>query len=369
MAETTLYDHIEAGDLASVQAALSSGAPVNAHSKWGTTPLAHAIISLQGKIARHLLEHGASPELGFKREWQVEQPSFGLKLPDAASPMHLAAIAGSAELVQLLADHGADVNDPSGLDDDSQLIPLHLATGPAVKKLVELGGDVSRKNNYAWTPLVYAISRGDILAVRILAESGAGIDFERITRYKIRRSSPGAGEKDSEQLVTGTSSPLLVSTGHGRVNPGTAEIVSILAANGADVNRRYFTKFSADGEDISFTALSLIFASRAPKPTIRSPHAVGDIYGERELATITALVSAGADVNNPPILGYLLEGQLPFADFEHREKVLELLVSKGAKISSGDSPLDLLSNALVQNPDDSQAQEQLQRLAVILERA
>jgi Ankyrin repeat len=80
--------------------------------------------------------------------------------------------------------YGADVNSVIRLDKGSPVVPLHVAAGKAVE--------------FGWTPLIYAISREDVDAIRVLVRHGAKVNTERTTRYKGRVRS---GE---EKLVVGT---------------------------------------------------------------------------------------------------------------------------------------------------------------------
>lgn len=94
--------------------------------------------------------------------------------------------------------YGADVNSVIRLDKGSPVVPLHVAAGKAVEGLIKAGADVEYKNEFGWTPLIYAISREDVDAIRVLVRHGAKVNTERTTRYKGRVRS---GE---EKLVVGT---------------------------------------------------------------------------------------------------------------------------------------------------------------------
>jgi hypothetical protein len=63
---------------------------------------------------------------------------------------------------------------------------------------------------------------------------------------------------------------------------------------------------------------------------IRASHASKEKYGEKEVASIRALIMAGVDVNTPGVLNDLCNGVMPFADYGYRLKALEALVGAGA---------------------------------------
>ena len=102
-----------------------------------------------------------------------------------------------------------------------------------------------------------------------------------------------------EKLVLGTSSPLMVSCGHGRLTDQSAEIIRILASAGADVNRRYTIELGPeDGTPPTFTLLSLICGSRVERPVVRSPHSESKRWEEKELQVVNLLLQLGADRND-----------------------------------------------------------------------
>jgi len=149
---------------------------------------------------------------------------------------------------------------------------------------------VDYKNEFGWTPLIYAILREDIGAIRLLVQHGADVNIARTTRYKVRVKS------SYEKLVVGTSSPLMMACSHGRLTPKSGEMIEILAAAGADVNHRYTVELSLeDGRAPTFTALDLICGSRVKQPEVQSPHNTGEGYGKKEKQAIMALLEAGAD--------------------------------------------------------------------------
>ncbi|RFU82174.1 ankyrin [Trichoderma arundinaceum] len=325
---------IKAGSFSGVKEAMGMG-NVNQYSTAGFTPLGTAILCGNSTIAKYLLEQGADIQLGYISEECQEKSSLHHNLPEVCPPIHLASVSGSADLIHLLVDHGADVNDPSGIDYGAQMLPLCLSRGEATKTLIRLGADVSLKNAPGFTPLLYAIAREDIPSARLMVERGADVEAEKITKYRIRVASEDGTEDPEGRLVEGTSSPLMVACHQGRLRNTSAQMIQILVSAGADVNRLYNIKNA--GVYMSFTALSLICGSRTPTPVLRGAHANKDQYSKKEVAAIRALIAAGADINNPPIISYLCEGRMPFRDFESRLSVMDMLIRHGVQINPASS--------------------------------
>jgi hypothetical protein len=91
--------------------------------------------------------------------------------------MHAAARYGHADILSLLLEHGADVDER-----DATQTPLHRALFfgklEAVRFLLDRGADINARHDLDWTPLHFAV-RGkvkDIQIVRLLLEHGADVN-------------------------------------------------------------------------------------------------------------------------------------------------------------------------------------------------
>ena len=91
--------------------------------------------------------------------------------------MHAAARYGHADILSLLLEHGADVDER-----DASQTPLHRALYfgklEAVRFLLDRGADINARHDLDWTPLHFAV-RGevkDIQIVRLLLEHGADVN-------------------------------------------------------------------------------------------------------------------------------------------------------------------------------------------------
>ena len=98
--------------------------------------------------------------------------------------MHAAARYGHADILSLLLEHGADVDER-----DSSQTPLHRALCfgklKAVRFLLDRGADISARDVDDWTPLHFALrgSVQDIQIIRLLLEHGADVNARDSSGY------------------------------------------------------------------------------------------------------------------------------------------------------------------------------------------
>ena len=87
---------------------------------------------------------------------------------------HEAADHGTAELVRLLLEHGANAS----AEDNRRRAPLHEAAYDVevVRMLLEYGANVHAEDYLGRTPLHVAAQHGSIGAVRMLFEHGADVN-------------------------------------------------------------------------------------------------------------------------------------------------------------------------------------------------
>jgi len=136
------------GGATRVEALLATGGSPELRSSDGWTPLHLAAYMGHAPVARALLSRGT--------------PVDAVSSNAMANTPLCAALAGrgSADVVQLLVDAGADVNFRAALG----VTPLHLAASrgadPLVQLLLERGADPSARMDDGTTPAAIAASRG-----------------------------------------------------------------------------------------------------------------------------------------------------------------------------------------------------------------
>ncbi len=169
-AATTDDELIEAardGDVQAVRALLARGVDPNAATGDGMTALHWAAERNQPRVARVLLEAGATVDSGTR---------IG-----AYTPLHLASRRGNSEMVRALLDAGADVHAKTA---NSGVTALHLAAGAvdgaaSVRALLDRGADPDAvEATFGQTPLMFAAGANRVESVRALLEAGADPSVE-----------------------------------------------------------------------------------------------------------------------------------------------------------------------------------------------
>lgn len=119
--------------------------------------------------AKMLLKHYVSDNIPFRRQTS-RKDSYG------RTPLFWAATQGHRDVVELLLDHGANINSK----DLNKLTALHIAVTGGHKDVVSLLLDRSAKiedrGNYGDTPLARAIQANSKDIVKLLLERGARVD-------------------------------------------------------------------------------------------------------------------------------------------------------------------------------------------------
>lgn len=103
------------------------------------------------------------------------QHGADVNIPDDthSMPLHLASSKGSVETVHLLIQHGANVNAQNG----NKSTPLHLAAssrlvleGTIVRLLLRHGANLDVKDNEGRTPLEIATAAGNSWIAKLLSD-------------------------------------------------------------------------------------------------------------------------------------------------------------------------------------------------------
>jgi ankyrin repeat protein len=321
---------------------LEFGGDPNVRDRHGRTPLHYAIM-LDGPL-RLLLDHGADPNARDKdgktplhyavarRNW------YGVKLlleygaevdgelaeALCLSPLHLAALRGSAEEVERLLNGGADPN----VRDVFGRTPLHYAAARNHKAAAELllkhGADPNAKDESGETPLDLAAWRcavdvlelllplGDVNAVAEKARCLAvlkRLGFE--TPERVRRRCEPYVARALEADVSSVESVLREAA-----YAGCGEVASVL--------RRRFP-----AEVVRRAAFEL---AGLPPPEELSPDALRDGWYS-DPVVVELLLSRGVDPNTRDGGGFTA---LHVAAMSCRREAISLLLSRGADLNARD---------------------------------
>jgi ankyrin repeat protein len=267
-----IADAVMRGQVNMVRTLLSEGADVNEPQVDGATALHWAVLADDLGTAQVLLNAGANPSTANRV---------------GATPMQLAAINGNADMLEALIDAGAAPDETLTQTGDGDTILMMAArTGvvEAVQVLLDHGADVNAMETWSnTTPLMWAVAEGHAEVARLLIEYGAELDVK--TKFQppdTARGFVGSEPRDRlpeevgpQQLALGELTPLMMAA-----REGDLETVRVLVEAGADINA-----YAADGKG----ALALAIFN-----------------GGYEVASylVDSLVDSGSDINHVDARGF-----------------------------------------------------------------
>ncbi|MFH1718217.1 MAG: ankyrin repeat domain-containing protein [Planctomycetota bacterium] len=293
---TPLYCAVDSNNMDLVKLLVEADADVNAGS-W--PPLCQALYKGNTTIAKFLIDHGAN--VNYPEDW---------------GPLHEASIY-NIEMVKLLLARGANVNGGNGKHEPALYAAIRGGHRDIVELLIQHGADVNAKNNTwrrVYTPLQRAAITGRTEAVKLLLEAGANISVKddrgqtllhlildmRNSDYNQYRLS-----KDTVELLLAKGEDVNLKDNDGRTPLHLAaesddrDIVGFLLDKGAKIDEK--------DDESGFTALH---------------HAAR--FGNKNVAEL--LITNGADINTKD-----KQGHTPlYIAVNHDYKVAELLIDKGA---------------------------------------
>lgn len=159
-----IEDMLDNGDIAAIEKQIKNGAPVNAKSKFGVTPLHVAALNNRYELVNKLISKKAD----------VNAKTSTANFYSLHTPLHFAS-RKSANLatVKLLIDSGADLEARDGLG----ATPLHhslIFKAPELaEELIRMGADISACSNDKKTPLHRAAGKKFYSVVELLIKKGA----------------------------------------------------------------------------------------------------------------------------------------------------------------------------------------------------
>ena len=213
------------GDRAAVRAALARKADVNAPQADGTTALHWAVEQDDVEMADVLIRAGAR---------------VALRTREGITSLQLAAINGSAAMIDRLLKAGADPNaalTPAG--DTALMMAARTGTTGAIRVLAEAGANVNAKESWGGTTaLHWAVSEGHADAAKALIAAGADVNARSNyvapangRGFEGRTPLPSSAEAKTVEFASGWLTPLMIAAREGDV-----ELARVLVAAGGDVN-------------------------------------------------------------------------------------------------------------------------------------
>ena len=149
-ADAILADAVESRDFERIQSVLSGKIDIDASQVDGMTALHWAAYHDDWKIAKRLLDKGASP---------VVQNRYGI------TPLYLACVNGNANLVKALIDLGADANTEAKGGETVLMTASRTGKVDAVVALIDAGADVDATERSGQSAMMWAAAEGHVAVV------------------------------------------------------------------------------------------------------------------------------------------------------------------------------------------------------------
>lgn len=268
------------------------------------------------------------------------------------TPLHYAALYGSAESVRILLNAGADPN----ARNKSQTTPLIYAAYnfEKTKMLVEKGADVNAANSIQIHPLYVAVSaHGNTATVRYLIEHGADVHALSSVGTDYLQRAAGHSEPEVVRLLLDRGVDPHRANTSGYTALGDAFLcddggrVRMLLDAGSDVNASNhnggkvkngpialvgITPLMRAADSGSVSTVSALLAKGAELNAVDVRHMTPLIYavaGERaNLDIVRRLIAAGADLNIKDVYG---DTALDWARKFANPEIISALQSAGAQ--------------------------------------
>jgi len=225
------------GDREAVRAALARRADVNLPQVDGTSALHWAVERDDLDMADALIRAGAR---------------VAARTREGVLPLQLAAINGSAPMIDRLLKAGAEPDTPlTPAGDTAVMMAARTGASAAIRLLVEAGANVNARETWGGTTaLMWAVSEGHLEAAKLLLAAGADVNAR--SNYVAAANGRGfegrtpvgnRADPKVEEFASGWLTPLMLAAREGHVDLGR-----VLLDAGAEVDAA-----AGDGK----TALSL----------------------------------------------------------------------------------------------------------------
>eukprot|EP01060_Flectonema_neradi_P013063 TRINITY_DN1984_c0_g1_i1.p1 TRINITY_DN1984_c0_g1~~TRINITY_DN1984_c0_g1_i1.p1 ORF type:complete len:502 (+),score=83.02 TRINITY_DN1984_c0_g1_i1:34-1539(+) len=285
----SLFRCIEEGKADCIRHLVEAGVSTNTVNEDGMTPVMLAAFEGDQDCVEVLIEKG----------FDIHK-----KTPLHGTALHAAATMGHSEISKLLVSNNVDVN-PQRLPD--MATPLHLAAMygrvHCVNLLIFSGATVDAVNSNQETPLCVAASQNYVQVAISLIQSGADVNHPSRDHITPLHDAAGWGNtKLAELLITSganiqTKDSLGCTALHHASAGARTETVSMLLASGADISAK-----SNEGQTALHMAgngncASELLANNANKLAVDNLGytPLHDAAARADLSAVTVLLNAGCD--------------------------------------------------------------------------
>ncbi|CZR69571.1 uncharacterized protein PAC_19471 [Phialocephala subalpina] len=369
-----------------VEGLLQRGADLDAKGGDYGTALRAAISNEHETLVKYLLNSGADPNILVTGAHTPR--SEGGSITEHCTALEVAAASGKIELVQLLLDHGARINEvgtkdmqPSILDKavntegmammhylfeqgaDARLdkgaavhAAVHQHDIPKLKLLIEHGADINRDCGWHGSVLQSAISDKQYDTARFLLSAGANINFQGGHHGTPLESAIhdvfGPGNSDFVLELLEHGADVNRPSGHwgtplaAAASIGDEKILHALLDHGADINQRggefgtaLLTAIWRDHFVIAHELLDRGADIHASGFVVSALVAACGYFRPGQLKLVERILDLGADIEahgeDEGENNWRSFSALQMAAYVGNEKVVQLLLERGANIHSG----------------------------------
>jgi ankyrin repeat protein len=342
---TTPFPGIEAEEMKRIQAMIRDSPDLINGQDGNNIPLHTAVKGNQISVARFLLENKADVNAG-----------------KGETAINLAADLGNKQMIELLLDHGAGVNDVHSHYAD-KYAPLHLAAEHGYRSVAELllarKADVNIRTKTGLTPLHIASEKGFKAFAELLLANGADLAARDSSGATPLHSAINSGNKPTVELLLAGKADVNAKTQNGMTplmkaaQNGQFEIARLLLEKGAAINAKTDSGANAAWSPLHFAIagnqndLVKLFLDAGADTNIKvrywfslpsgqslqyqgvAPLSMAVVKGQKE--TVELMLGHKADVNvredseNTPLL---------WAVFQNQPEIAELLLANGADVNA-----------------------------------